>query len=335
MDILKRHLDMVIIGSSVIVLTLLLLVLIIKTTRQVKELEVTVQEIQNRENDFLKLKYKLDPKNVRLAMENRDLAESSLKKLREQLADHYRILDFTNSSSTPVEFKRNLQNRTEGMCKTLDVHKIDYPRAQLKTFGFDYFLGATVIPNANDIALVHKQLAIYEELIQIISRSGVRSINRLQYRGDAKSPVATDRDLYNFFTYDLQIVGDVNSIQRFTKELNESELLFVVRWSNLMSKDVKGEIVIPKPPTASGIGNPGGSTGPTGPGGMPNQLPGPRPGGSRGRTPPPVAPVAPIVPTSPIDEVAATQLAKKDRLIFKDLTTVTQTMIIDYVEFKK
>lgn len=312
MDIIKRNMFSVILGAFVVVGTGVMIFLIVSSLTEFKQKRTRVEEITKLENQFKSRPYKLDKSSYDIAEANKGKIQVALNDLQTGLRDRYTTIDFSNHQMTAVKFKENLQNRSEVMHQVLRISNVTVP-ASLNYFGFDHFLKPQVIPVHEQIAAVIKQLQIYDEMVEILSRSDVKKVDTWVFKGQVNNPEPEVREvnnesLYQFFSYEMSVTASVPALQKFLVNLNQSSYCFIVRWMSVGSS--MNSIT-----TIAGAVGSGASMGAVRPGGGNVTAPG------SGEEQPVEAPT----PT--------TGSSKGQRVIFTSFAPVHMNLAIDYIEF--
>lgn len=297
MDFIKRNMFLVILGSVVIIGTAVLMVMIFESLAGFKERKKRVEEISRDEEKFKNRSYKLDKGNFDIAENNRKLVQGALDDLQEELRETYTMIDFSNHDMTPVKFKESLRNRTEVMHQVLQISQINVP-GNMRNFGFDNFLQPAVIPSHEQIAAVTKQLQIYDEIVDILSRSNVKDVKVWAFKGDNWNPAPLvhqvhNENLYQYYRYEMSVTASVPDLQVLLKNFNDSSFCFVIRWMSVGTAD-------------DSVGKIAGAAGSA-------------------------APTVPVATDGGNSQIV--ESPKSSRVIFTDFAPVTMSIAIDYIEF--
>ena len=234
MEFLKRN---IFLASVVVVLLIssIALGMVIKNLHgEVKKYEEEVKLIIESEKNFANSPHALTAANVKQTEANYQIAAESFRGLITRLNEKYPPPD-VKADMTALKFKNFLRQvciRLENLLRSGDIWIPD----ALKYFTYDKYMRPDVLPSANEIELIMKQLEIVQEIMYLISQSQVSKLLEFKRLNDLTT---IKRDLYDYMPFSLVLTGNVESIRRFINSLAEAKYFMMVRSLKLKASPAK------------------------------------------------------------------------------------------------
>lgn len=340
MDVVKKYLFAIVLGTLTLITCVAGGIVVYNFQSEASKYEQKVKDIQQSLKDFRSFRWALVQQNVEKAKENRDGTEKEfnalLKKLEELSAPT--MSDDERENWSPLRTKNRIKEncvRFENMLRGENIHLPE----SLAMFSFDKYNDPKTLPKKDDIPQIIKQLNIIEDLIYLISRSEVTSLDRFERKDGLK---VTKRDLYDYMPFGITLTGSVGSIRSFLNNLvswNEEDgarYFYLVR--NL-TVEAKSERTFSNPyHTAASSSSPDeGKSSAFGEMGAPSTGGRSRWGRRRSssRRRPQRRTSAKTNATTASTKNESVPLTKDERLLVTKPTLVTARIELDYVEFHK
>jgi hypothetical protein len=334
MEILKRHLFVIILGIATAAATGFLVMRSLALKAQAADVGGKLDTILSQIQQVVKTPYALNKKNVDAMKANSDLADQQLSGLYKSLREKYTRITFTDTI-TPIQCKLVIDSQCEAMRQKLGLRRVALDPS-MQWFDFDNWREPNIFPTAEEITLIRKHLEIVKELVDICQKTPVASVQKLtRVNHDMVGTPVPEREL-NYTQYEVVVTGNISQIQQFLELLNTGRYLFIISQMNINATDefgnalaLKGDAASPAPTVVPGmfpppggrqITPPGMPSGAMGPGGMPPGAMGP---GDFGGAPPVVAPVA----------VPAKKLTREERIVMPRLVSLRLDLVLDFIEF--
>lgn len=234
MKFIKNNLFVILLGVTVIIVTILSVYVIFQKMDKVVEYEKDVKRIIETERSFTSSPYALLKSNEEQAQANLEIAEEKFVSLISELNEKYPAPEIT-SEMTALKFKRYLRQvciKMENLLRSEDVWIPD----SLKWFSYDNYMKPHVLPTAGEIKQTLKQLEIIQELIYVVAQSEVTKFEAFRRVSGHKME---KRDLYDFMPFSLSVTGTFDTVQHFTNMLYDAKYFFMVRNLDLSVGGVK------------------------------------------------------------------------------------------------
>lgn len=234
MELVKRYLFLIVTAAVTVLITGIAAVIIKGRIAEKEKFRVEVDHIVEAEKSFTASEYALNADNVTKAQERLSKADQKFGELIAQLSEKY-PLPVVVTDMTPPKFKRHLPQvciKMENMLRGEDVWIPD----SLKYFTYDNYMKPDMLPSAEEVTAILKQLEVVQELVYLVSQSQVKQMTTFERLNDYK---LIDRDLYDFMPFSVTLVGNLKSIQRFLNSLHDARFFLMVRTLDLEVAPIK------------------------------------------------------------------------------------------------
>jgi hypothetical protein len=237
MEILKRNLGLMLF----LVISLMTAAALIVFTKQhadaVRKSQNEFEEVKNFVSSLRQQKIAITEENYQTARKNSELASKKLKELRKTLVERS-LLETEPMSS--VQFKNHLVSKTREMLKMLTQSNVRVAEAATG-FSFSAPLQSSTLPDQTvEVPVLSRQLLMAEELVRLISDSGVRELLDMQRVAGMGS---VELEEYTVTRFELQVVGNLSSVKQFITDLqlNSKYFLYIPSVSIVADSDINQE----------------------------------------------------------------------------------------------
>ncbi len=324
MEILKRNLGLTLFLAISLVAAATLIVFTKQHADAVRKSQNEFEEVKNFVSTLRQQKIAITEENYQTARENSQLASKKLQELKKTLIERS-LLETEPMSS--VQFKNHLVSKTREMLKLLTQSNVRVADTAAG-FSFSEPLQSSTLPDQTvEVPALSRQLLMAEELVRLISESGIRELRDMQRVAGMGSVELED---YTVTRFKLQVVGSLSSVKQFITDLqlNSKYFLYVPSVSLVADSDINQESLKSPYGTVNKVSNRKNSTATPGPmmdtaGMMPPEMMVARTGRSGARTP---------EETGEGMEQEPLKLLKIERsVVFRD--NVTAEVPVHFIEF--
>ena len=320
MDLLRRHLSLVIASLITLAGTVLLSVFLWRASRELKVKKQKLLEIKLNKEKVQKFQWELNSATRELAEANLRTAARKYVELLQEIAARYPAAESEDMGRIACS------DRVKSACGALRERLYARGVAFSQDVGrmtLQSVIDADSPPKAEDVPLVIKQLNVVDELVTVVARSGIPELNSFTRNDPGLQLQKGPSGQYNFSEYGLTVTGDFNTIRNFLNNLNDARYLYVVRHIKLAAQDVAKSIgsgrAVQKNPTPGGGSNPMEFPGAGIPGGGTTKIKEKKDKEKKEE--------------KKEEEANLAEQFKENRIVFKDLSQISVSVTVDYVEF--
>jgi hypothetical protein len=175
---------------------------------------------------------KLCQDNIAVTANNLRIATDHFQRLQDSLAKKSHIAPVL--PATPLEAVRVLKNEIAALQKSFDDADILVAQA-CSYFTFDNIALQEKLPHKDDLFQIFRQLCIVRELCQLLTRSGITSLDNLLRPLDL---MVQEEDIYTYTPVEILATGSPESIQKLLNLINsEAKYLFFIRTIDISAPD--------------------------------------------------------------------------------------------------
>lgn len=231
LDYIKGNIFLMILGVIVIAATIFVGIDVIKKQQEINKYQSEVTDIQSKAKSFTKFPYELSAANEERARENAEGAQAALDQALVNINRRYGLNTEVPRTMSPLAVRQLLRQESKRMENKLR-HKEIKVAGSLGDFTFAPFMDNDFFPTSEEILLILRQVDIMNEIVELLSESGVASVTRIN-RGSLK-PIRLD--LYSYIEYEIDVEGDYDKVIRLLNSLHDAEYFFVVRDVDVMEQ---------------------------------------------------------------------------------------------------
>ncbi len=228
MEVIKKHIFWIVLCAVLVIGTVAAGLIIANFNNQIGKYQEEVNKIVEAEKSFITSSYALSEENKRQASQNAETTNNQFRQLIKDLTEKYPP-PHINSDMSALKFKVHLRQECIKLENVLRSEEVSLP-SSLQYFSYDRYMQPDVLPDSAEITLILKQYDIIQEIVYLISHSGINELQELIRMNDLS---LINRDLYSFMPFRLKLTGNLKSVTRFINSLLDAKYFFAVRSMDL------------------------------------------------------------------------------------------------------
>ena len=219
MDFIKRNWFLVVVTIILLVATVVLSLVYSKSSAATKVAHTRFLEVIETEIGINTYDVAPTESNVGKAETNIGAAEDELVKLMEKVNEFFPALGIKDLNG--FEVKNELVAAYKEMDLALSENGVENAVA---SYGFREFDNR--IPNSEERKMVLRQLRVVRTMIGVAAEAGLMTIEAIVRPPDLPM---LEHTLYRYYTFQMAVSGDMNSVRNLMNNLHEAKLCLVVR----------------------------------------------------------------------------------------------------------
>ena len=195
---------------------------IFTTWQKADKSEAEVAAIKDKMITFTKADHPLKLSTVDQAKANSEAASKAYNDMLAILVKKTAIAGADADKIDPIGAKNRIEKGCTKMENMLNGAGVEFS-ADMRQFTFGPFMNANRLPRREEIPLLLKNLEIVQELVYLISSSGVTQLSSMS-RSESLDP--SRRDLFNYISFNVTVSGDADSVRQLVNTLQAGKTYY-------------------------------------------------------------------------------------------------------------